>query len=98
MPACYSEQRWIAQTRRCFGTARQTSCRSLNLPAYHQSWSYGDLLNEERRHGKHAMPAEEIRFEIERRRTQWKVWGGWITAGAAIIVAIITVANWFHSK
>jgi hypothetical protein len=63
-----------------------------------KTWWYWELLKEERRWGKHAMQAEEIRFEIERRRAEWKVWALWITAGGAVIAAIATIANWLNSK
>jgi hypothetical protein len=36
------------------------------------TWSYWELLKEERKWGKHAMQAKDIRFEIERRYRNWK--------------------------
>jgi hypothetical protein len=62
------------------------------------TWSYRELLKAERRYGKYDMNAEEIRFEIERRREKWKVWALWIGATGAIVAAIFTIANYFHSK
>lgn len=62
------------------------------------TWWYWELLKEERRWGPHAMQAEGIRFEIKRRRDEWKVWALWITAGCAVIVAIVTVARWIYSN
>jgi hypothetical protein len=38
------------------------------------TWWYWELLKEERRWGKYAMQAEEVRLEIERRREKWKTW------------------------
>jgi hypothetical protein len=62
------------------------------------TWWYWQLLKEERRWGKYAMQAEEIRFEIERRRAAWKVWALWMGAAGAVIAAVFTIANYFHSK
>jgi len=59
------------------------------------TWSYRELLEEERRWGKHAMQAEEIRFEIDRRHRSYKLWALGIGAVGAIIVAVFTVLNHF---
>jgi hypothetical protein len=61
-----------------------------------KTWWYWELLKEERRWGKYAMQAEEVRFEIDRRHTQWKVWTLWIGAICALIVAIAAVAHLFY--
>jgi hypothetical protein len=53
------------------------------------TWWYWELAKEDRRWGKYAMPAdEEIRFEMERRRENWKLWGLCIGISGAIIAAI----------
>jgi hypothetical protein len=62
------------------------------------TWSYWELLKEERKWGKHAMQAEEIRAELGRRREHWKTMGMWIGIPSAVIAAVFTVANFFHSK
>jgi hypothetical protein len=62
------------------------------------TWWYWELTKEERRFGKHDMTVEEIRYEIERRRAQWKMWALGITAAGAVIAAIVAVANWLHSR
>jgi hypothetical protein len=61
-------------------------------------WSYWRLLKEERRWGENDMNGIEVRAEIKRRRDEWKVWALWITAGGAVIAAIFTVLNYFHSR
>jgi hypothetical protein len=38
------------------------------------TWWYWELAAEERKWGKHAMQAEEIRFEMQRRQDNWKMW------------------------
>jgi len=43
-----------------------------NEDQQYEHWTYWELLKEDRRWGKHPMPAEEIRFEIERRHRNWK--------------------------
>jgi hypothetical protein len=54
------------------------------------TWWYWELAKEDRRWGKHAMQAEEIRFEMERRREKYKMWGLWvaIVAGVAGLIKL----------
>lgn len=63
-----------------------------------RTWSYWELLKEERRWGKHDMNAEEIRTEIERRREHWKTLALWLSFPVAILAAVFTIANYFHAK
>jgi hypothetical protein len=63
-----------------------------------KTWSYWELLREERKWGKHAMQAEEYRFEIERRYQNWKVLTLGITASGTIIAAVFTILNYLLSK
>jgi hypothetical protein len=58
------------------------------------TWTYWELLEEDRRWGKHAMQAEEVRFEIERRHRNWKTIGLGITAAGGVIAAIFTILNY----
>jgi hypothetical protein len=60
------------------------------------TWWYWELAKEERRWGKHAMQAEEIRFEMERRREAWKLWGLWLGIPGAVIAAIASLVRLFH--
>lgn len=62
------------------------------------TWSYWELLKEDRRWGKYAMQAEETRSEIDRRHTQWNVWGGLIIAACTAILVIIGIVSLLHSK
>jgi hypothetical protein len=60
------------------------------------TWWYWELLKEERKWGKHAMQAEGIRFEIERRYRNWKTIGLAITATGGVIAAFFTVLSYFR--
>jgi hypothetical protein len=56
------------------------------------------LRAEERKWGKHAMQAEELRAEIERRNGAYKVIGVCITTVCAIIAVVFMALNYFHPK
>ena len=54
------------------------------------------MAKEEQKWGRYAMQAEEIRFEMERRREKWKVWGIWIGLPAAVIAAVASLVHLFY--
>jgi hypothetical protein len=58
-----------------------------------RTWTYRELLEEDRRWGKHATQAEEARFEIERRHRTWKAIALPIGAIGGVIAAIFTILN-----
>jgi len=60
------------------------------------TWTYRELLEADRRYGKHDMQAEEIRFEIERRHRTWKMIAVWIGAAGGVIAAIFTILNYIR--
>jgi hypothetical protein len=60
------------------------------------TWWYWELAAEERKWGKHAMQAEEIRFEMQRRQDNWKMWSMWVALPAAIIALIGSVIHFFR--
>ncbi|GLH78570.1 hypothetical protein SSBR45G_34790 [Bradyrhizobium sp. SSBR45G] len=62
------------------------------------TWSYWELLKEERKWGKYDMNATEVRAEIERRREHWKTLAMWIGIPGGVIAAIVAVANFVRSS
>jgi len=62
------------------------------------TWWYWELLREARRLGPHSAQAETIRYEMKRRREEWKVWAQWIFVSAAVIAAIAIILPRLNSK
>jgi hypothetical protein len=60
------------------------------------TWTYRELLKEDRSWPKHAMQAEEVRFEIERRHRTWKAISLPIGAIGGVIVAVFTILSYLR--
>lgn len=63
-----------------------------------RTWWYWELLKEERRWGKDALQPEDVRFEMGRRLTAWKMWAVGVGMMGAFVVAIAVVTAWLHSR
>jgi len=59
------------------------------------AWSYRELTSAERKLGQYDMRATEIRAEIARRQTTYRMWVLWVGVAAAVIAAIAAVAGYF---
>jgi hypothetical protein len=68
----------------------------IGVPDY-SAWSYWRLLREKRKRAKLNMPAQEVRFEIDRRREKLKTWGIWFVIFSAVFMVVATIAN-LYSK